>query len=324
MANGVQGTSHACTQNFDNDTAQFITWNYNGIPMGLYLPPSTGKPLPIVMYLHYCSGDPVYSDFWIIPALNAIEPCAVFLPTAPPSIDYTCADWGGTYDANLRPAMLSALHELDSIIRQFDFDTSRQYIYGESMGGEGVYRLLMDYPTRFAGAISAAGYTVNKGASQMAQTPLWIFHGEDDGISSVENARTIYNSILSAGGTRVKYSEYPGLDHVPAMEQARNEPGLMEWLLTQQRSTAISNFIQHNARNYRHDYFLKYTSDNLYFSHCLPHGTTLTLFDHQGRTMRKMTVSGKSAILAKGIASRIAVWHLSLPGFSAFGQLLIK
>jgi predicted peptidase len=31
------------------------------------------------------------------------------------------------------------------------------------MGGEGVYRLLADFPTKFAGAVDVAGYTVNKG-----------------------------------------------------------------------------------------------------------------------------------------------------------------
>jgi len=94
------------------------------------------------------------------------------------------------------------------------------------MGGEGVYRLLFDWPTRFAGAISVAGYTVDKGAEQMAQTPLWIVHGADDTTSPVESDRTIYQSILDAGGTQVKYTEYPGLDHVPAIETGAHGSGV--------------------------------------------------------------------------------------------------
>lgn len=213
----------------------FLTWTYDGTPMGLYLPAPTGKPLPVVMYLHGCHNDPVYSDFWLISALNALEPCAVFLPTAPP-LDDMCADWGGTYDAALRPAMIDALAELDRLIQQYGFDSKRQYLYGESMGGEGVYRLLVDFPARFAGAVAVAGYTLDTGASQMAQTPLWIFHGSEDTINPVDNDRAIYQSILAAGGTKVKYTEYPGLDHVPAIEQARGEPGLLEWLLAQRRN----------------------------------------------------------------------------------------
>jgi predicted peptidase len=213
----------------------FITWTYNETPMGLHVPASTGKSLPVVMYLHGCHNDPVYSEYWLIPAVNAIEPCAVFLPTAPP-LDDMCADWGGTYDSALRPAIIDALAELDRLIGQYGFDTKREYLYGESMGGEGVFKLLVEFPTRFAGAVSAAGYTLDTGASEMAQTPLWIVHGSDDSINPVENDRTIYQSILNAGGTQVKYTEYPGLDHVPAIQQARTEPGLLEWLLAQRRN----------------------------------------------------------------------------------------
>ncbi len=38
-----------------------------------------------------------------------------------------------------------------------------------------------------------------------------------------------------AGGNKVKYTEYPDLDHVPAIQQARGEPGLFSWLLAQRR-----------------------------------------------------------------------------------------
>jgi predicted peptidase len=204
--------------------------------MGLYVPAPTGKPLPVAMFLHGHDGDPVYPEFWLIPAVNAIEPCAVFLPTAPP-LDDMGADWGGTYDDwGLRPAMINALAELERLIGQYGFDTKRQYLYGESMGGEGVYKLLVEFPTRFAGAVAAAGYTLDIGASEMAQTPLWIFHGSGDSISPVENDRAIYQSIHDAGGTQVKYTEYPDLEHVPGIEQARVEPGLFEWLLAQHRN----------------------------------------------------------------------------------------
>jgi predicted peptidase len=83
--------------------------------------------------------------------------------------------------------------------------------------------------------VSAAGYTLDTGASKMAKTPFWIFHGSADSISPVENDRAIYQSILDAGGTQVHYTEYPGLDHVPAIEQASLEPGLPDWLLSQHR-----------------------------------------------------------------------------------------
>ncbi len=216
-------------------TPASITWTYHGKEMRLYLPAPTGSPLPVTMYLHACQNVNVYAGEWLISALNDVEPCAVLLPTAPPAIDYTCADWGGTYDESERPNMVDAVAMLDQVIAEYGLDGARQYLYGESMGGEGVYRLLVDHPARFAAGTAVAGYTKDAGASQMAETPLWIFHGAADGTSPVENARAIYASIGEAGGTKVKYTEYPGLDHVPAIEKARHEPGLLGWLLAQRR-----------------------------------------------------------------------------------------
>jgi poly(3-hydroxybutyrate) depolymerase len=109
----------AGTRTAAGSSDQFITWTNKETPMGLYLPEKkTDKPLPIVMFLHGCHNDPISCYLWIITALNEIEPCAVFLPTAPETKNtpYTCSDWGGTYGSQLRPQMINALTELDSLI----------------------------------------------------------------------------------------------------------------------------------------------------------------------------------------------------------------
>jgi poly(3-hydroxybutyrate) depolymerase len=212
----------------------FVTWTYNGQPVGFYLPPPTGMPLPVVMFLHGCKNNPVTPTWWIIDALNQVEPCAVLLPFRPADESPTCSAWGGTYDDDLRPAMVDALAGLDSAIVQFGLDGKRQYLYGESMGGEGVLKLLVEFPTRFAGAVVAAGYVVDDtGAAQMAQTPLWLIHGTADSISPHENIEILHQSISNAGGTLVKLTEYDGLEHSPAIVAARSEPGLLDWLLAQ-------------------------------------------------------------------------------------------
>lgn len=305
------------------DSTKFITWTYKDANMGLYLPKSTGKPLPVVMYLHYCTGNPVYPEFWIIPALNAVEPCAVFVPTAPPELNTqnSCADWGGTYDAALRPNMINALHELDSIIKLHGFDTSRQYIYGESMGGEGVYRLLMDFPTRFAGGVVASGYTANKGADKMAKTPLWIFHGSDDNTSSVDNARTIHQSILNAGGTEVKYTEYEGLDHVPAMNQPHEEDGLMEWLLSQKHTTTILKQPRKQDAIRKTD-LLYCKNGSLYFSRPVPSDAFLSLFGLNGETIYETAMSVSTVVLPLAFRNRVMLWRVSNKSFSTSGKIM--
>jgi len=302
---------------------RFITWTYKETPMGLYLPQQKNTPLPVVMFLHGCHNNPVSSSHWIISALNAVEPCAVFLPTAPETENsqYSCADWGGTYDSDLRPQMINALHELDSLTGHYGFDTTRRYVYGESMGGEGVYRLLMDFPQRFAGAVSAAGYTPDKGAEAMAKTPLWIVIGSEDEMSPVEESRTIYNSILGAGGSMVKYTEYPDLSHVGGIEKAREDPEILKWLLAQKRSTGIIRHSGSRGENVLDPVTVSYRDGNPYFPSSLPHGTAITLFDIKGRQLIRTDAQRRFVKHPVCIDSRIVLWNVSNSRFTASGKI---
>jgi poly(3-hydroxybutyrate) depolymerase len=305
-------------------TDQFITWTYKETPMGLFLPKKTSdKPLPIVMFLHGCHNDPVSRYLWIITALNEIEPCAVFLPTAPETKNtpYTCADWGGTYDSQLRPQMINALTELDSLIALYGFDTKRQYLYGESMGGEGVYRLLMDFPTRFAGAVSAAGYTINKGAAKMAKTPLWIVIGAEDEMSPVDSSRAIYKSIVNSGGTSVKYTEYPGLTHVAGIEQAREEPEIVKWLLTQNRSTGIIRRSGYRENTTWNAPRFSLIDGNIHFSSPFPNGTVVKLFDLNGKMLLRTEAQCNTVSLPIGTIGRTVVWNVSNSQFTYSGKV---
>jgi predicted esterase len=299
----------------------FITWTYMETPMGLYLPAKTDKQLPAVMFLHGCHNDPISKDLWIISALNEIEPCAVFLPTAPETqnTQYSCADWGGTYDDTLRPQMINAIHELDSLITVYGFDTNRQYLYGESMGGEGVFRLLMDFPGRFAGAVDAAGYTLNKGAANMAKTPLWILIGEADEMSPVDSSRAIYNSILNAGGT-VKYTEYPDLGHVAGIENARVEPGLLEWLLYQNRSTSVINKAVLQTDPIAHFEPFGCKGGYLQFSSSLPAGSVVTLFDLNGQKLYATNASKNAIQLPIETTNKIILWKVSNSQNAVYGK----
>lgn len=302
---------------------QFFTWTYKETPMGFYLPAKTDKPAPVLMFLHSCHNESVSQYLWIIQATNDIEPCAIFIPTAyvTSNTEYSCADWGGTYDLNMRPQMINALHELDSLIKIHDLDKKRQYLYGESMGGEGVYRLLMDLPSRFAGAVSAAGYTINKGGEQMAKTPLWILIGSDDEMSPIDSSRAIYNSILDAGGKQVKYTEYPDLYHVAGIEKAREEPGLLEWLLDQKRSTSIIKESETRIGTGNTAPYLSYKKGKLILSSQLQVRSTVTLFDLNGKTIFKTITDQNTVRLPAQISGRICLWNLTNLQFSTSGKM---
>lgn len=233
LSPGCADSPPALQPDADQAGNRVVTWTgQDGQEYGLYLPTApAGTRLPVVMYLHGYTGDPIGSPPWFIEPLNRIEPCAVFLPTRPASEGSSA--WGGTYDDALRPGMVAALAELDNLLLARNLDPNRQYVYGDSMGGEGVFKLLVEFPDRFAGAIAVAGYTLDVGADLMVRTALWILHGSDDTVNPTSSSQTIYQSILAAGGTRVKYTEYPGLDHESIWAKVPTEPGLCDWLLAQ-------------------------------------------------------------------------------------------
>ena len=216
--------------------ASTVTWtNTNGELFALYTPAAPeGASVPVVMYLHGYTEDPINNPPWFINSLNAIEPCAVFLPYR--SSSEGASAWGGTYDVGLRQSMIDTLAEFDALIQTHNLNSCRQYICGDSMGGEGVLKLLVEYPNRFAGAVSVAGYTVTAGADamaiEMAKTPLWLIWGAADTDLNVQDLN-IYNLIVASGGTHVKMTEYPGLGHVESIYAAQSEPGLCAWLLAQ-------------------------------------------------------------------------------------------
>jgi len=201
---------------------------------------------PLVMYLHGYSS---HVDLpWFNDEVQQKEPCFIF--------SLQCDDtwgesaWGGTYDLgqgvypdDLRPTMVSALRIIDSLKKMYQIDTNRIIVYGGSMGAEGVFMLLAKKPTMFAGAVAVAGYTLTVGANLMARTPFWILHGGSDmfwdgsqEFDLTQSSRDIYAAILGVGGKRVRYTEYPGLDHQSVWGQVEQQTDIITFMLAQNKN----------------------------------------------------------------------------------------
>jgi predicted peptidase len=197
------------------------------------IPKGDCKKIPVVLYLHGYMENPFIHKPWIVTQLLSSGQCAVFIPCLSPAEGSSA--WGGTYDAAVRPNLYNTISEFNSVISKYPVDLERQYIYGWSMGAEGGFRLLTDYPGRFAAAVLVAGYTTVNGAEAMAKTPLWILHGAADKINSVTSSRNIFSAIKKAGGTNIIYTEYPGTGHLSTLKKIQREPGLLEWLLSKKQ-----------------------------------------------------------------------------------------
>jgi predicted peptidase len=112
-------------------------------------------------------------------------------------------------------------------------DPDRIYLLGASMGGYGVWDWIVRDPGRFAAVIAVCGGMPEGQAGTLRDLPLWIFHGENDGIVPVEESRRAFREILAAGG-RPRYREYQQGPHSMS-SYAYLDAGVAEWLFVQRR-----------------------------------------------------------------------------------------
>ena len=122
---------------------------------------------------------------------------------------------------------------LDFIQKQYNIDPTRRYVGGLSMGGMGTFELVARNPDYFAAAFPICGGGNPDWSDLLKTTPFWIFHGEDDGVVSVDFSRKMYEA-LSAEKASVRFTVYPEVNH-NSWDNAFAEPDLMHWLFSNKR-----------------------------------------------------------------------------------------
>ena len=196
---------------------------------GFYVPENfdSTKVYPLIMFLHGFSNDKtVYLD-WYKSEIQGKNPCFVYTPKTPP----TWANWSGWNDYTLSESMLAALKVLDSLSKKYAIDTTRLYVYGISMGGEGVFDLLHKLPGKFAAAMSVCGGGQAWWAYNITKTPLWMFHGSADNVNPPIITERVYYTMLAMGAKKMRYTNYPGFGHY-IDSKAASEPSWHDWMFT--------------------------------------------------------------------------------------------
>jgi predicted peptidase len=207
----------------------------------LFVPPGydAAKKYPIVLWLHgaagrgsdnfsqLAGGNSAGSHFWTTPENQAKYHAFVLAP----QVDAT-KGWARPH-ANTPPvAIRLALEILEAVEKQYSLDRAREYVVGQSMGGEGVWAALSIAPQRFAAAIALCGYGDTYMIPRVEKVPVWIFQGEEDPLVPVTRAREWVAELRKAGGAP-KYTEYPSIGH-NVWDLAFSEPGLAGWLFSHQ------------------------------------------------------------------------------------------
>lgn len=120
---------------------------------------------------------------------------------------------------------------VEHVTKSYKIDQSRMYCTGLSMGGYGTWSMLAEYPKLFAAAIPICGGGNPRLASRMTRTPIWAFHGDADRVVAAKRSRVMVDAIKKAGGSAVKLTLYPGVNH-NSWSRTYGNPKVYKWLLS--------------------------------------------------------------------------------------------
>ena len=139
-----------------------------------------------------------------------------------------------------------AIAALAAAEREFPIDRKRVALTGMSMGGAGAWSLAARYPRKWSALAVVCGYvhrsrnlpdlgaatteTFDRFARRVPHIPIWIFHGADDTVVSVEESREMARAL----GPRAGYTEFAHTGH-NAWDPAYTETHVIAWLIEQRR-----------------------------------------------------------------------------------------
>ncbi|HKL31644.1 MAG TPA: prolyl oligopeptidase family serine peptidase, partial [Tangfeifania sp.] len=170
--------------------------------------------------------------------------CHVVAPTNRRPYGFNWEDWG----------RIDAMEVLAEAKKVFQTDLQRTYLTGHSMGGHGTWQIGVTYPDHFAAIAPCASYPDILGYGRRGQNPslennlhyqtlqqsanggrtlklkrnylqsgVYILHGSEDNVVSVEQARMMRDT-LGSFHPNFCYFEYPGGTHWYGNESVDWEP----------------------------------------------------------------------------------------------------
>lgn len=140
------------------------------------------------------------------------HPCFLLVPQCPNGKYWgiTMAGGKGSAVPTVENLVLHVMKELES---EFNIDTTRRYITGQSLGGYGTWHFILKYPDMFAAAVPICGGGDPSMVERIVNIPIWVFHGDKDSNVPVQYSREMIKAFKQAGG-KPNYTEFKGVGHI--------------------------------------------------------------------------------------------------------------
>ncbi len=122
-------------------------------------------------------------------------------------------------------------HMVDKLVDSLNVDVKRIYLVGLSRGGNGIWRLAINNPDKYAAMISICAASIP--IQYLKRTPLlpvWFFHGEKDTAVPVAQTIQAYERMKQLN-SNVRITLYPEAGH-NSWTQTFNNDEIYTWLLS--------------------------------------------------------------------------------------------
>ena len=174
------------------------------------------------------------------PDVQKAYPAFLVTPQCPKDDKWADEEPKSTYsilEVPITKTMTLVLEMLDSLQKEFSIDPARLYVTGQSMGGAGTWDIILRNPNLFAAAVPVCANNDPSQAKRVAHMPIWVFHGENDKTVPTKASRDIVAALRELG-SKVKYTEFPGVGH-GSWGPAWADEELIPWLF-KQRKTVVA------------------------------------------------------------------------------------
>lgn len=186
----------------------------------------TVKKWPLIIYLHggsqrgtnlkrlYDSGipDQIYR--------GREFPFIIISPLCPLHLRWSTDDWFENF--------------FSDITKKYRIDTTRIYLTGLSLGGNGTWYLAAKYPEKFSAIAPISGFTsesdyIDNNINKLIGIPIWAFHGRIDDVVPFEETERLIKR-LEGKNQDLKFTAEPEAGHGIAWMVYPGEE-LYEWFL---------------------------------------------------------------------------------------------
>jgi predicted peptidase len=204
------------------------------VPLGY----DASRKYPLLVWLHggdgrgsdnirqLNGGNQIATHFFAGPEVQLKFPMFILLPQCP-----SAQNWSDP-DINQPTQWLEmTMGALAQVRKEFSIDPGRLYLAGQSMGGLGVWSTLQAYPKIWAAAVILSAYDNFTDIQAVAQTPIWLFQGQDDDTVPVLLVQEMVKQLKKAHAN-LRYTEYPKMGH-EVWTKVFAEPDLLPWLSSQ-------------------------------------------------------------------------------------------